>query len=86
MLDLCPESHPNRFYSLHNLALFSSNRYGKQVSVEDLEEAITLGRAALKLRPPGHSDRALTLPSLGSDLRCRFLTLGVNADLDEAIS
>ena len=69
MLDLCPKGHPNRFYSLHNLALFSSNRYGKQVSVEDLEEAITLDRAALKLRPPGHFDRALTLPSLGSDLR-----------------
>ena len=65
MLDLRPEGHPNRSYSLHNLALCFSNRYGKQASVEDSEEAITLGRAALKLRPSGHLDRVQTPLALG---------------------
>ena len=51
----------------------------------DLEEAITLGRAALDLHPPDHSYRAVTLNNLGRYLRDRFMKFGENADL-EAIS
>ena len=60
-LDLRPAGCPNRSHSFHNPALFFSDRYGKQTSVE----AIALGRAALKLRPPGHPDRAQTPLALG---------------------
>ena len=45
----------------------------------DLEEAITPGRAALELRPPDHSYRAVTLNNLGFHLRSRFLKLGATA-------
>ena len=52
----------------------------------DLEEAITLGRAALDLHPPDHSYRAVTLNNLGGYLGDRFIKFGENADLEEAIS
>ena len=86
-LDLCPEGYPNSSHLLHNLAICFSNQYVKQASVTSLDEAITLGRAALNLCPPDNSDhRALILSDLGNDLRHRFQKLGVNADLNEAIS
>ena len=53
-----------------------------QYIIADLEEAITLGRVALELRPPGHSGRALTLCNLADNLRRRFSKLGATADID----
>ena len=50
-----------------------------------MEQAITLGRAAFELHPLGHSHRAPILSNLADHLRRRFLKLGTNADLDEAI-
>ncbi|KIM50998.1 hypothetical protein SCLCIDRAFT_1224956, partial [Scleroderma citrinum Foug A] len=61
-------------------------RYNKQGTIADLEEAITLGRAASELRSPGHSGRAVTFYNLTIDLRSRYLKLGMNDDLNEAIS
>ncbi|KAI5988113.1 hypothetical protein EDC04DRAFT_2912663 [Pisolithus marmoratus] len=51
----------------------------------DLEEAITFGRAALELCPPGHRDRCVSLHNLGCDLRTRFMKQAAVADLEEAI-
>ena len=45
-----------------------------------------LGRAALELCFPGHSDRALTLSNLANDMMRKFRKFGANGDLDEAIS
>ena len=58
----------------------------QQTGLAGLEEAITLGRAALGLRYPSHSDHAAILYNLAYDLKCRFLKLGANPDLEEAIS
>ena len=52
----------------------------------DLEEAITLGRAALELCSPSHCDHAATLYNLADDLRRRFLKLGADIDFEEAVS
>ncbi|KAG1734893.1 CHAT domain-containing protein [Suillus paluster] len=51
----------------------------------DLNEAIELHRAALMLRPPGHSDRSGSLINLAISLHIRFTQWGVLSDVDEAI-
>jgi CHAT domain-containing protein len=53
--------------------------------MEDLDEAIVLDREALNLRPPGHSDRSLSLSNLAVRLSTRFDQLRATEDLDEAI-
>ena len=50
-----------------------------------MEEAIIRARAALEIYPQGH-DRSRPFIILGNALRRRFLKLGKNADLEEAIS
>ncbi|KIM50341.1 hypothetical protein SCLCIDRAFT_73440, partial [Scleroderma citrinum Foug A] len=50
------------------------------------DEAISLHRSALDLRPPGHSDRLRSLDRLASCLSSRFEKLEAAADLDELIS
>ena len=83
-LDLRPEGH--RWFLLTELSVSLCYRYDKQSSVVELEEAITLGRTALELRPPDYFHRARPFINLGNALRRRFLKLGANADLEEAIS
>ncbi|KAG1761430.1 CHAT domain-containing protein [Suillus occidentalis] len=51
----------------------------------DLDESIELYRAALLLRPPGHSDRSDSLSNLAVGLRDRFMQRGDPSDLDESI-
>ena len=74
------------FRSIHSLPLCFSNRYDKQASVADLEEAIAFGRVALELCPLGHPDRSWNFNHLGYYLRNAFPKLGTTADLDEAFS
>ena len=81
-----PPGDSSRSDSLHNLALCFSDRYNKQGTIADLEEAITLGRAALELRSPGHSGRANTLSDFAVYLEDRFQQFSVNGDLGEAIA
>ena len=50
-----------------------------------MEEAITLGRAALELCSPGHSGCAKTLSDLAVYLEDMFQQFSVNGDLNEAI-
>jgi CHAT domain-containing protein len=52
----------------------------------DLDESIELHRAALLLRPPGHSDRSESLNNFAISLRDRFTQQGVPSDLDETFS
>ena len=52
----------------------------------DLDEAITLSRAALDLRPTGHPGRSNSLHNLASYLGDRYNKLASIADLDEAIT
>ena len=85
-MDLRPAGHSDQLSSLHSLALCFSDRYGKQGTISDLEEVITLGRAALESCSPGHSRRALTLSNLAIYLSDRFRALDTDCDLDEAIS
>ena len=73
------------WFSSTGLASALSWRYDKQDSIADLEEATTLGRASLDL-PLGLADRALALENLVGYLRKRFMKLGGDADIDEAIS
>ena len=51
----------------------------------DIEEAIVLGREALKLRPQGHPDRLTSLNNLAVVLSTRYNQLEAMDDLDEAI-
>ena len=52
--DVRPEGHPDRHWSLYSLAWLLVEQYDKHGTLPDLEEAITLQRAALELRPEGH--------------------------------
>ncbi|KIM50566.1 hypothetical protein SCLCIDRAFT_87644, partial [Scleroderma citrinum Foug A] len=52
----------------------------------DLDEAISLYRSALDLRPLGHSHRLESLNMLANCLSSRFGKLDAVADLDELIS
>ncbi|KAG2028483.1 hypothetical protein BDR03DRAFT_1078064, partial [Suillus americanus] len=53
----------------------------------DLDESIELHRAAILLRPPGHSDRSHSFNNLTNSLLDRFRQRGrgVQSDLDESI-
>ena len=85
-LDLRPEGHPDRSNSLYSLALCLGDWYDRQASVAESEEAIALGRAASELhRLRHHTDPAITCYSLGYYLRTRFLKVGTDTDLDDAI-
>ena len=88
-LELCQAGHAGHHQSLYALKLCLCRRYAKkQAALSDLEEAITLTRTALGLRSLGHSSPAptLALNNLAGDLKERFLELGVDADINEAIA
>ncbi|OAX38917.1 hypothetical protein K503DRAFT_653679, partial [Rhizopogon vinicolor AM-OR11-026] len=75
-----------RSLSLNNLADSLRGRFNQRGILSDLDEAIDLHRAALALRPPGHSNRSQSLNNLAISLRGRFKQRGVVSDLDEAFS
>jgi hypothetical protein len=54
--------------------------------IGDLEEAITLGREELRLRPEGHTNRCSTLLSQRIYLHDLFKMRGAVEDLQEAIT
>lgn len=74
---------------LHILASHSipaRRRHRKGATIPDIEEVITLNRAALELCPPDYRYRAEILYSPVDNVEERFLKLGANADLIEAIA
>ena len=75
-------SNSDRSSSLRELGVCLWKRYNTQNTIRDLEEAITFNRAELELGP---QDRDAALHNLANNLRDRFLVLGDNTDLNEAI-
>jgi CHAT domain-containing protein/tetratricopeptide (TPR) repeat protein len=71
--------------SLSNLAIGLSTQYEQLWVMQDLDEAIVLGREALDLRPTGHPLRSSCLNSLAIVLSNRYEQLGAMEDLNEAI-
>ncbi|OAX35455.1 TPR-like protein [Rhizopogon vinicolor AM-OR11-026] len=70
---------------LNNLAISLRDRFNRRGVLSDLDETIDLHRAALVLRPPGHSDQSESTNNFANSLRDRFKQRGVTSDLDEAI-
>ena len=71
---------------MNNLASYLSARYNQLGGVDDLNEAIVLGRDALSLCPPEDEESRLTPSSnLANHLSTRYEQLGEIDDLNEAI-
>ena len=54
--------------------------------IQDLDEAIVVGREAISLRPQGHPDRSESLENLARYLRSWFTRSGQQKDKDELLS
>ncbi|KAI6011607.1 hypothetical protein EDC04DRAFT_2609844 [Pisolithus marmoratus] len=61
-------------------------RFQTERKVDDVNEAITLHRAALELRPSGHHQRPSSLNRLALCLSSRYNSQGVIVDLEEAVT
>ena len=75
-----------RSIALEKLAGLLHSQFESHGSISDLNEAISLARNALELRPQGHPRRILSLGHLATYLRSRFTQLGVLSDLNEALA
>ncbi|KAI6018049.1 hypothetical protein BKA83DRAFT_681843 [Pisolithus microcarpus] len=87
-LACCPPGHAGRDAALDDLAYVLQQRYEKEHKIDDLNEAITLNRDTLELRPVenGESDRSKSLNNLAFCLCHRYRKLGTVDDLEEAIA
>ncbi|KAI6016665.1 hypothetical protein BKA83DRAFT_14985 [Pisolithus microcarpus] len=83
-----PPGHAGRYFALYNLALGLCARFKKERQINDLNEAITLHRDALELRPVENEegDRSDSLHQLAFCLWYRYHELGAVVDLEEAIA
>ena len=72
--------------TLNNLGGYLRGRFTKFGVNADLEEAISLHREALNLRPAGHPDRPISLNHLAGCLTIRFEKPDMPTDLDEIIT
>ena len=72
LVNKVPADEVRPYSGKNHLCQIPDGRYNKRGSIADLEEAIRLGHASLELCPLDHSDRAVTLYSLGHYLRSRF--------------
>ena len=80
------QEHSKSADSLHILMLWLFDHFKEAGTMADLTLAITLGNAALRLRPPGNSSRDASLYALSRCLHARFEKLGIIGDLEEGIS
>jgi len=71
---------------LHTVMLWLFDRFKETGTMADLSLAIALGKAALKLRPPGIPSRDTSLHALSCCLHARFQKLGEVSNLQEAIT
>lgn len=76
VLALCPSAS-----YFHDLAGFLSDRFDQAGLTSDIEEAIEQMTSALKLRPPGHTDRLVSLRSLVLYREKKFKKLASKIDL-----
>ena len=67
------------------LAIRLDDRYSRTGSMDDLQEAIHMGQAALDANPEDHTHRAKYLNNLGIRLCDRYSRTGLMDDLQEAI-
>ena len=80
-LELCPKDG-NQCTRMSGLAFALWRRFERMV---DLNEAISMGRETLSLRPKPHPERSSSLAGVGLWLWDRFRTTGSMTDLEEAI-
>ena len=83
-LELCPKDG-SQCTCMHGLAYALWSRFGRTGSMVDLNEAISMHRETLSLRPTPHPDRSSSLTNLGLGLLDRFRRTGLIADLEEAL-
>lgn len=86
MLADAPFGHPDHYLALVDLADVLHQRSMREEGAPDLDEIITLRRAALEHTPPGHPDRLETHTRLADCLGERFWEKVNMDDLMEAIS
>ena len=84
-LDGTRDDHPNRGMYLTNLTSALLGRFQRTGAVQDLDEAIRVGRQAAEVAPDDHPNRGVMLSNLGATLTVRFERTGAVQDLDEAI-
>ena len=84
-LDDTSDDDPNRGRYLANLGAALLGRFQRTGAVHDLDEAIRVGRQAVRATPDDHPNRGAYLFNLGSALNVRFGRTGAKQDLDEAI-
>ncbi|RXW14713.1 hypothetical protein EST38_g11139 [Candolleomyces aberdarensis] len=88
-IHLCREAlalQPGTSRPIEVLANVFRDRACQIGSLTDLDEAISLHREVLKLRPSPHPVRSFSLNNLGAALLDRHWLAGTMADLEEAIS
>jgi tetratricopeptide (TPR) repeat protein len=88
-IDLCREGlalQPGIPELKEDLANMMRRRGWNRESLADMDEAVSLSRAVLDLRPSSHPDRSGALNTLGNALWERYCRTGAMADLEEAIS
>lgn len=83
--DLPPSDVANRASALSNRALALATRSERTGSRRDLDEAIALGREALRVFPSGHRSLPGAAANLTSALQRRYREGGDAEDLDAAI-
>ncbi|KAI5992113.1 hypothetical protein EDD15DRAFT_1031919 [Pisolithus albus] len=88
ILECRPPGHDGRYVAVFNLALGLRQRYKKEEKIDDLNEAITLYRDSLELRPVENEegDRSDSLQNLAVCLWLRYRKLGAVDDLEEVIT
>ncbi|MEO3813451.1 CHAT domain-containing tetratricopeptide repeat protein, partial [Sphaerisporangium sp. B11E5] len=77
--------HPEHVKYLSNLVFTLQLRYERMGLLTDLDEAVEMGREAVRRMPPDHPERGVSLNNLGIAVRTRFERLGAVGDLDEAV-
>ncbi|KAI6012671.1 hypothetical protein F5J12DRAFT_912036 [Pisolithus orientalis] len=85
-LDRCGPGEDGRDVALYDLAYALCDRYDKDSEIEDLNEAITLHREALELRPVKNDKRSLSLNELAFCLSTRYEKQRGIDDLEESIT
>ncbi|KAI6026048.1 hypothetical protein EDC04DRAFT_3066348 [Pisolithus marmoratus] len=87
-LKRCPPGHDARFDALFDLAAALYERFEKEHKINDLNEAIALGCAAVELRPVENDayDRSKSLHCLALCLSIRHDEQGAVQDLEAAIT
>ncbi|ENH65710.1 Putative 30S ribosomal protein S17P-like protein [Fusarium oxysporum f. sp. cubense race 1] len=79
-----PEDTNLAIFLLGTLGLCFSSKYGITKDTNDLEQAISFTKTALRLIPSDHPSRTRWLSNLGKCFQDRFLSQNDSADLEEA--